>query len=521
MKIIPNTPYETNSNAEKTVFDRMKAAFFNNNKYTAFHSLNLTQHEKKRFGEADFVIICEFGLFVLEVKGGGISCSTDGLWSTTNRKNENHRIQNPFKQAEGALHSIKKSILGHAEFSRLKLSIGYGVVFPSLKWTVESSEWDKPMVCDKQKIKNFEPWLRKFFSYWNNKTPNKHRLLSADEIRDIAHFLRPNFELIEPLYGTLPTIKENAVKLTEDQYKYIDIAEANSKVLCSGGAGTGKTFLAAELARRLGRKDLTIALICKSKWLKQHLEGIIIKDHLTISTIDSLKVSMRRSGVKKFDAIIVDEGQDLFNFEDLEKLENVLDGGFSNGEWYIFHDINNQSGLFSDTKIEALKLLESYSPANIPLRINCRNSEQILKKVQDSLQLDMGAIGTGSGPQVHEHHDSKGDGGILEKEIKNLLANDIPTGSITILSPLPYESSSVSLLPEKIKRKIKKLDDFSVRSFPIQEISFSEIKNFKGLENEIIIVVDLKSPEKITEDEMKVEHYVALRLYLSSQRVHL
>ena len=53
-----------------------------------------------------------------------------------------------------------------------------------------------------------------------------------------------------------------------------------------------------------------------------------------------------------------------------------------------------------------------------------------------------------------------------------------PPSSITILSPLSYEESSVSLLPEKMKKNIIKLDDYSVRSFPISEISFSEIKKF-------------------------------------------
>ena len=72
MNIIPASPYKTNSNAEIRVFDKIKESFANDNRYLAFHSLNLTKHEKKRFGEADFVIICEFGLFVFEVKGGKI-----------------------------------------------------------------------------------------------------------------------------------------------------------------------------------------------------------------------------------------------------------------------------------------------------------------------------------------------------------------------------------------------------------------------------------------------------------------
>ncbi len=70
------------------------------------------------------------------------------------------------------------------------------------------------------------------------------------------------------------------------------------------------------------------------------------------------------------------------------------------------------------------------------------------------------------------------------------------------MSPLSYEKSTVSLLPDKIKRNIVKLDDYSVRSFPVPEISFAEIKNFKGLENEVIILIDLVNPNDI-KDEIK------------------
>lgn len=507
MQIIPSSPYKTDSKAENRVFDKLREAFVNDNKYLAFHSLNLTKHETKKFGEADFVIVCEYGIFVLEVKGGRIGAD-DGQWYTINRHNEKYKIQDPFRQAEGALHAIKNEIKGSHLFSHLRIPIGYGVIFPDIEWTQHGSEWDLYTICDSRKFKNFESWLRIFFKYWEDKPGNKNKL-SVDDIKSLKQFLRPNFELVEPLHIKLSIIEDIAVKLTEDQYKYLDIVSANSKVLCSGGAGTGKTFLAAELARRMANTDKNIVLVCKSNWLKRYLETRIQNEFVTISTIESVKVDMRRSGIDIYDVLIVDEGQDLFDFGDIEILEEIVEGGLTDGEWYIFHDINNQSGLFVDTKKEILELLESYNPAKIPLVTNCRNSEPILKKVQDSLCLDMGSKGTGMGPEVHELFDAENNGNILKNEIESMLKGGVSSSSITILSPLSYEKSSVSLLPDKIKNNIIKLDDFSVRNFPIPQISFSEIKNFKGLENEVIIVIDLINPDKII-DNNKVEHYVAM-----------
>lgn len=508
MTIIPSSPYKTESRAENRVFDKLRESFVNDPMYLAFHSLNLTTHAKKRFGEADFVILCEYGLFVLEVKGGRIS-SYDGQWYTINRNEEKYRLkESPFRQAEGALHAINNKIRDSHKFSRLTLPIGFGVIFPDVQWNQEGSEWDLNTVCDTKKFRNFEGWLRNLFKYWRSKQGNGKKLTKEDMVA-LKQYLRPNFEVVEPLHVKLSQIGDMAVKLTEDQYKYLDIVAANSRVLCSGGAGTGKTFLAAELARRMANEDKNIALICKSNWLKRYLETRIQNEFVTISTIDTAKLDMRRSGIDIYDILIVDEGQDLFDFDDIEILEEILDGGLSDGEWYIFHDVNNQAGLFIDTKTEILELLESYTPAKIPLVTNCRNSEPILKKIQDSLHLDMGNKGTGMGPKVHELFDIENNGNVLKEEINSILKGGVAPSSITILSPLSYEESSISFLPEKMKRNIVKLDDYSVRSFPISEISFSEIKNFKGLENEIIIVIDLVKPDDI-QDNNKVEHYVAM-----------
>ena len=508
MTIIPSTPYKTDSRAENRVFDKLRESFVNDPMYLAFHSLNLTTHAKKRFGEADFVILCEYGLFVLEVKGGRIS-SYDGQWYTINRYEEEHRLkESPFRQAEGALHAINNKIRDSHKFPRLTLPIGFGVIFPDVEWSEQSSEWDLRTICDAKKFRNFEAWLRNFFEYWHSKHGNGKKLTKED-ILALKQYLRPDFEVVEPLHVKLSQIEDIAVKLTEDQYIYLDIVAANSRVLCSGGAGTGKTFLAAELARRMANEDKNIVFVCKSNWLKRYLETRIQNEFVTISTIDSAKVDMRRSGIDLYDVLIVDEGQDLFDFDDIEILDEIVEGGLENGEWYIFHDVNNQAGLFIDTRTEVLELLESYTPAKIPLVTNCRNSEQILKKVQDSLHLDMGNKGTGIGPKVHESFDVDNNGEVLRKEIDNMLKGGVAPGSITILSPLSYEKSSIALLPEKMKRNIVKLDDYSVRSFPIPEISFSEIKNFKGLENEVIIVIDLVKPDYI-KDNSKVEHYVAM-----------
>lgn len=509
MKIIPASAYKTDSSAELRVFDKIRESFVNDNKYLALHSLNLTKHKTKRFGEADFVIVCEFGLFVFEVKGGRISID-EGIWYTKDRYDKVIKIQDPFRQAEGALYAIRTEIYESNLFDNLNIPIGYGVIFPSVGFSQKSSEWDLHTVCDDRGFRSFEMWLKRFFKYWHFK-PGNQKKLTAHEIKSLSNYLRPNFELAESLQAKVSKLEDNAVKLTEEQYKYLDIVVANSQVLCSGGAGTGKTFLAAELARRLGNVDKSVLFLCKSNWLRRYLESKTHNENIVVSTIDSVKVDQRRAGISVYDVLIVDEAQDLFNLDDVDTMDGAIRGGLELGEWYIFHDINNQYGLFNESDLEVLEMLETYKPAKFPLTLNCRNSVQILDKVQSIIHCDMGTIGTGSGPAVSEFFKNKHDDSEhLEGEIDRLLKSGISPSAITILSPFSYENSTISKLPQKLIRKINKLDDFSVRSLPVQELSFAEIKNFKGLENEVVIVIDLIHPSQLTENQDRVKHYVGM-----------
>ena len=105
MRMIPEQPLLTNSRAEMLVFDQLRAAFSgrDHDAWFAIHSLNLPRHEYKRFGEVDFVVCGPEGLFVLEIKGGGLACR-NGIWET-----KNGRCQ-AFRGKHGELETIYGAI---------------------------------------------------------------------------------------------------------------------------------------------------------------------------------------------------------------------------------------------------------------------------------------------------------------------------------------------------------------------------------------------------------------------------
>jgi hypothetical protein len=123
----------------------------------------------------------------------------------------------------------------------------------------------------------------------------------------------------------------------------------------------------------------------------------------------------------------------------------------------------------------------------------------------------MGNKVTGEGPKVIEVTlPAEKIIDALSSQINELLKQWVSPGAVTILSALPYSQPVTSSLPLNIKETIQELDDYSVRNFPLNKITFSEIKKFKGLENEVILLVDLPSPTQLNQTDNKTLHYVGM-----------
>lgn len=513
MRMIPASPHKTESRAEKRIFDVLRNAFndADSKNFTAFHSLNLTRHARKRFGEIDFLIVSPFGIYVLEVKGGRVSCE-DGVWYYTNKNNErNVSYEGPFKQAESALHGLLKKAEEKLPASIIEeFSIGYGVILPDCRLGVSGAEWDPQIICQDGAHHDIERWLKGLFKYWRSKD-FKERYASAESIKLFNQFLRPHFEAVIPLHSRKEVANEEIKQLTESQMDFVDSIEINDRVVCTGGAGTGKTFMAIELARRWTADDSQVILVCRSPWLKNFLKSKFVIPNLTVTTIDGLQMAARRSDVEVFDALIVDEGQDLLSMDALDRLDGFLRGGLSDGRWCFFHDVNNQAGLFGPFDRDALNYLESLNAFKISLKRNCRNTSLILDKIKVSTGADMGILGAGNGPEIRESNpvDEEGIAQFIASELHYIVQDGGLSGSeVTILVDESHSSDFFSCLPEKLRNSIVVLDEFSMQSFPPNNISYSEIGNFKGLENEAIILVGM--PRAFHDHDSRARAYVAM-----------
>src|SRR5690606_34527560 len=119
----------------------------------------------------------------------------------------------------------------------------------------------------------------------------------------------------------------------------LDLVSEAPRVLCSGGAGTGKTLLAAETARRQALAGRSVLFTCRGDVLAAYVRAILRGSGVQVRAKSELVPSDR------FDVLVVDEAQDLMNYESLDLLEGCVRGGLSDGRWVMFMDQNRQAHL--------------------------------------------------------------------------------------------------------------------------------------------------------------------------------
>ena len=516
MRMIPAVPFKTTSSGEKRVFDWLR--HFNDDSLTAFHSVFTTKQAVKRFGEIDFLIIGPTGIFVLEVKGGRVHMdSGNWIYEDKNRKKSKPSREGPFKQADFAFHGALTDLTQHFGWSFIRqFTQGYGVVTPDCNLK-NSFEWDQKTYAGNKECHHFGQWLLKFFNHWGGKHKKafgKSQKVSSSDVERVVNYIRPQFDVMLPLYATVSDVNNQIISLTKSQMLFADSVEVSKRTLCYGSSGTGKTLLAQETSKRWSQDNKQVLFICYSPWLKNFLEANINQPNVLVTTISALPTSARRFGVEKFDALIVDEGQDLLQFDTLvEQIEPWLEGGFESGQWCFFYDQNNQANLFKPTEQSAIKFLQDCAPTPIPLRKNCRNTKNILERIKTDLGADMAISGDIIGPNVESVIvTNEQDSAEKLSQIIDDLVNEagMNWGEITILSTKPMSQSSIQFLDKRLKRHLVELDKHSMRTFPPEKMSYAEILNFKGLENECIILVDISDPNILEKTDNLALHYVAM-----------
>lgn len=300
-------------------------------------------------GEADFVLLHpEVGLLVLEVKGGGIDV-VDGRWLSTDRHDEVHGIKSPFQQACSSKHALYRYLSEHLEAP----PIGHAVCFPNLSLRPEMGPeappeitWMAPDLLD------VEGAAARTAAHWG-----MHARMPRDRVLRIVNLLAPSLSARPLLRDQVREAGEELMRLTERQVRTLQQMRRNRRAVVYGGAGTGKSVLARERARRLADEGFRVLLTCFNRPLADHLkrelgsdDRVVVRNFHSllpleipaepppdwwVDTYPDLLVEAAAEAGFAVDAVVVDEGQDFAPswFSALQLLMSD-----SAGPFYVFAD---------------------------------------------------------------------------------------------------------------------------------------------------------------------------------------
>lgn len=367
--------------------------------FTVFHSVAWIArdiHSGASDGEADFVIAHpEFGILILEVKGGAIQLEqTTGYWSSTDQAGVKHRIKDPFEQARKSTYALLNKLDGLASMRHFRWAVHYAIAFPDIvvnERLMLRPDTPRAIIIDKTNLPQIEKALINIYNYWG--TQHKKRVLvGTSGINALTDFLAPKWNLQFTLARAFEDENSQIKTLTEQQFILLDFLSRHRRATIVGGAGTGKTMLAIEKARRLAKEGFEVLFVCFNRNLADWIEESVASEkRITATTFHSLAwkavgwANLQNTSQDdepadlllqaidemdwRFDAIIVDEAQD-FQEDWWLPLESLLREDES-GILYVFFDDNQR------IYVDRLSVPIEGEPFN--LTINCRNTQTIHK----------------------------------------------------------------------------------------------------------------------------------------------
>ena len=507
-----------------------------------------------RDGEyADFIIIHKNkGILFLECKGGNISYNPNEVRWYQNKK---QLKKSPIKQAnDGKLNLINflKSPKYREEINIDAIPTIHGAIFPNTPKPDNlhlGADIKPEMIIWAQDYDEFEKSIINLLDI-NQSTKD----ITEDEKRLVQRILYGD-RLDNPFKEILKHGEHmQEIEFDEDQRMLYNFMFSNKRLIIRGLAGTGKTILAAKKATEESNNEKRVLVLTKTVGVGRFLSLLtrskqFKRNFLEISSIDGFVSNLARrlkmdisnpqkleddekrkhfdeylpnlckkifeeNVDKKFDVLIVDEGQD-FHKNWYEVLKQMVK---DDGHMFLFYDPLQKQ--ISNSMAETLNENKDNYPY-FNLTANYRNSSSItnfLSKLINKFYSDVNASYSkfskfdGKKPEfiVADTFDE-----IVDKsknKVLRLISEEKFNGSdIAILSDLsmkPANYNSKNSLRANLEEN--DLEVISAREYAMpyiregyeNKITFDSIKRFKGLEKPIIILVNLDN-NLDNEDKMR------------------
>lgn len=366
--------------------------------FTIFHSVQWVKRGNKwksTWKENDFLILNRsLGALVLEVKGGDIEYSGGVFHQTNTKTGEVHELNpvkknDPLSQAIDGVYHYRK-VLDH--------------IVPDLsdRFPVEAAVWFS-MSKIKDKIEKFPLKYRevsgavlgdedfllgkqviyKLFDFYSNNTKVS---ITDEEYNKILEAIATDFELIAAPGVRRGELDRAFLKLTNEQTGLLDYISEQKTATIQGVAGTGKTLIAKEAARRFGEEGRKVLFLCFNRFLFLYLQKAFPYPNVSYYNIHTLIAQYRRGAdtstpdkriselqkidwdILDYDDVVIDEAQDFLNGEIIYFKDYIE---LRDGHFFAFYDKNQ----ILTTK-EVPEWIRN-SECKLLLTKNCRNTYEI------------------------------------------------------------------------------------------------------------------------------------------------
>jgi ATP:corrinoid adenosyltransferase len=523
------------------------------------HSLGLARHGSKRRAEIDFLLITPDGIFILEVKGGRIR-REGAVWVFTDRWGSEHRkSESPFDQAATCMFAIDRHLREHfVDRPRLaRVMLGYGVVMPDVEFKALGVDADARQVYDaRSRAQPFAQHVRRLTDFTRSVQSTPRNGLTKAETEELVDHFRGDFDLVPTFAIRAADVNDGLRSLTQNQYECLARAQDRPRLIIEGGAGTGKSILALELARREARAGRRVLLLCFNVLLAAKLKAAIdeptLGDRVTVKHLHGYtRDAIDRAGLNdefeearaaadnedevyrhlhpyyaelalaqgtgdQFDVLIMDEAQDVLTDDVLSLMDASLQSGIDGGRWRIFLDANEQAAVYGALDRNALARLERLGVTQA-LTMNCRNTRQI-EHATRALARPLStahAWQTGDSVELRWYRDDPALARELQRLLHELTHHGIARGRVTLLFPrAPHVDVRRVLERESICELSPSV--VALGREGSGETFWTTVSSFKGLENDVIVLAGV---EKLEPEWWRAIAYVGMsrarvRLYV-------
>lgn len=474
--------------------------------YYVFHSFEIISIKENVITECetDFVIFHpKKGILCLEAKAGQVIFE-NGYWQYGSGKRM--KYDGPYIQSKRNKWKLSDYMNDHGlEYENEHCKKLHAVWFPDVplknfKGHYLPAEGDINITLTSDSFGNIEDCIDKIFEY-----EGQDRIttcLSDKEVKRILErVLAPAFNLISLQEVEKVRTKNVFKRLLKEQVALLNYLEEQNNAIINGFAGTGKTVMAVEKARRHSEKNEDVLFLCYNSFLNSHLREAYPYPHVYYYTIDALAcklcgtkianyillqkklMDMLSEDTFPYQHVIIDEGQDFGKdmIEEMKIIEllkiNAIENESRNGTFYLFYDKNQM------VQAKNIPKYIEESDCKLTLYKNCRNTENIAHSAMRFLGLDKAPklfphVLVGDHPEIGFCSSKEETIELINSEIDKFI--NAGYNNITILTCKTEESSIIANFCNNSKYNYKR-----------GHVRFTTCRKFKGLEADVILIVDI------------------------------